>query len=84
MRNQRKAEEIAGERIKILSPLPEENLDRAELAKKKREICEKYEISERTLRRYLSQYKKEGFAGLKPTRSGRPGLRSIPEKIKVK
>lgn len=79
MSNQRKAEETAAERMKILSPLLEETLDQAELAKTKREICEKYGISDRTLRRYLSEYRKNGFSGLKPKQTGRPGLRSIPE-----
>lgn len=81
MSNQIKAEEIAAERIKILSPLLEETLDQAELAKTKREICERYGISDRTLRRYLSEYRKNGFSGLKPKQTGRPGLRSIPEDV---
>ncbi len=81
MSNQKKAEEIAAERIKMLSPLLEENQDQAALAEKKRKVCEKYGISDRTLRRYLLQYRKEGFAGLKPKQTGRPGLRSIPEEV---
>ena len=48
MSNQRKAEETAAERIKMLSPLLEENQDRAALAEKKRKVCEKYGISDRT------------------------------------
>lgn len=36
----------------------------------KTQICEQSGISERTLRRYLSQYKKEDFAGLKPKCKG--------------
>lgn len=59
----------------------DEGLDSAELAQKKREICEKFEISDRTLRRYLSQYREDGFTGLKPKSSGRPGARSIPPEI---
>jgi len=81
MKNQRKAEETAVERMKMLGPLLEENQDKAKLAEMKREICEKYGISDRTLRRYLSEYRKNGFSGLKPKQTGRPGLRSIPEKI---
>lgn len=81
MKDERKAEEIAVERIKMLGPLLEEEHDKAKVAEKKREICERYGISERTLRRYLSEYRKNGFSGLKPKQTGRPGLRSIPEKI---
>ena len=81
MKNQRKSEETAVERIKMLGPLLEEDQDQARLSEKKREICEKYGISDRTLRRYLSEYRKNGFSGLKPKQSGRPGLRIIPEDI---
>ena len=81
MSKSKKAEETAVNRIQMLSPLMDENLDSAELAQKKREICEKYGISDRTLRRYLFQYRQEGFAGLKPKSPGRPGARSIPADI---
>ncbi len=81
MSKSKKAEETAVNRIQMLSPLMDDNLDLAELAQKKREICERYEISDRTLRRYLAQYREEGFSGLKPKASGRPGVRSIPADI---
>lgn len=81
MKDQRKAEEIAVERLKILSPLLEEDYDKAKMAEMKWEICERYGISERTLRRYFSEYRKNGFSGLKPKQTGRPGLRSIPDEI---
>ena len=81
MKDQRKSEEVAVERMKMLGPLLEEGQDKAKEAAKKQEICERYGISERTLRRYLSAYHKNGFSGLKPKQTGRPGLRSIPEDI---
>lgn len=81
MKDQRKAEEIAVERVKMLGPLLEEGYDKAKAAEMKREICEKYGISDRTLRRYLSEYRKNGFSGLKPRQTGRPGLRSIPDEV---
>lgn len=77
----RKAEETAVNRVQMLSPLLEEGLDPAALAQKKREICDKYGISDRTLRRYLAQYREEGFPGLKPKSSGRPGARSISKEV---
>ena len=81
MSDSKKAEEIAINRVQMLAPLMEQGLDSAALAQRKQEICEKYEISDRTLRRYLAQYREEGFAGLKPKSSGRPGMRSIPSEI---
>ncbi len=81
MKNQKRAEEIAVERMKMLGPLLEEGYDKAKVAKLKQEICEKYGISDRTLRRYLLEYRKSGFSGLKPKQTGRPGVRSIPDEI---
>jgi len=66
MKDQKKAEEIATERVHLLSPLLAEGLDPAKARQIKEQICEQAGISERTLRRYLSAYKTAGFAGLKP------------------
>ena len=66
MRDQKKAEEIAIQRVQLLSPLLAEGLDAAKARQIKANICEQTGISERTLRRYLLQYKREGFAGLRP------------------
>lgn len=70
MRDQKKAEEIAAERVQLLSPLLSDNLDNAQARLIKARICEQTGISERTLRRYLSQYQAEGFSGLKPKSKG--------------
>jgi len=66
MRDQKKAEEIAAQRVQLLSPLLAEGLDPAKARQIKAQICEQTGLSERTLRRYLSQYKANGFDGLKP------------------
>ena len=81
MSDSKKAEETAVNRVQMLAPLMEQGLDTATLAQMKQEICERYGISDRTLRRYLAQYREEGFAGLKPRSSGRPGARSIPLEV---
>jgi len=66
MRDQKKAEDIATQRVQLLSPLLTEGFDPAKARQIKAQICEQAGISERTLRRYLSEYKLHGFAGLKP------------------
>ena len=71
MKDQEKAEQIAEQRIKILSPLLEEGLDAAKAREIKARICEQTGMSERTLRRYLAQYRNSGFSGLKPKERGR-------------
>jgi len=66
MKDRKKAEEIAGQRVQLISPLLAEGLDAAQARQIKAQICEQSGISERTLRRYLARYRVEGFAGLKP------------------
>lgn len=70
MKNQRKAEAVAAQRVQLLSPLLAEGLDPAQLREVKNRICAQTGLSERTLRRYMAKYKAGGFDGLKP--KGKP------------
>lgn len=70
MKDQKKAEAIAEQRMQLLSPLLMEGLDPAKAKQIKTRICEQSGLSERTLRRYLLQYKEKGFSGLKPKGKG--------------
>ena len=72
MRDQKKAEAIAAERMQLLSPLLAEGIDSAKASQLKAQICEQTGLSERTIRRHLNQYRAEGFLGLKPKGKGRP------------
>jgi transposase InsO family protein len=78
MNKQKKSDEIAAERFKLLSPLMASGLDAAKAAQLKSAICAQSGLSERTLRRYLAQYRKDGFDGLKPRPKGR---RPLPDTI---
>lgn len=80
MRDQKKAEEIAAQRMQLLSPLLAEDLDAARARQIKVQIYEQTGISERTIRRYLAQYRRDGFGGLKPKNKGE---RSIGDVIPV-
>jgi putative transposase len=71
MKDKQKAEEIASQRVQLLSPLLVEGLDPAKAKEMKARICEQTGLSERTLRRYLARYRKEGFSGLKPLSKGK-------------
>ncbi|THF72458.1 DDE-type integrase/transposase/recombinase [Cohnella fermenti] len=71
MKDQKKAEEIAVQRVQLLSPLLASGLDSAKVSQIKAEICAQHGMSERTLRRYLAQYRTEQFEGLKPKPRGR-------------
>ena len=82
MRDNKKAEEIAAERMQILSPLLAEDMDAAKAKQLKAQICEQTGISDRTLRRYLAKYKEDGFSGLKPKgKSNRFKGEAIPAHI---
>jgi putative transposase len=70
MKDKKKAEEIAAERMQLVSSLLADGIDPAKAKQLKREICEQTGMSERTLRRYLAAYRKEGFGGLKPKSKG--------------
>lgn len=62
----KKADEIAAQRFQLISPLLAEGLDAGKAKELKEQICKASGLSERTIRRYLTQFRKEGFSGLKP------------------
>lgn len=66
MKDDKKAEEIAEQRVKLLSPLLTTGLDAAKAMEIRQQICINTGISDRTIRRYLADYKRDGFSGLKP------------------
>lgn len=51
-------------RHEIIAPLLQEGLEAAEKRKRRCEIMQKYEISERSLRRYIAAYRQDGYVGL--------------------
>lgn len=60
MSDKQKAEEMASQRMQLLSPLLAEGLDAARARQIKARICQQTSISERIMRRYLVQYREEG------------------------
>jgi putative transposase len=82
MKSQKKAEEIAAQRVQLLSPLLAAGLDVAKMSEIKAAICEQSGLSERTLRRYLAEYREHGFSGLKPKERGRkPETSTFPAQL---
>ena len=69
MVDERKPEEIAVNRHKIISPVLmalDEKANTAKVVQLKKDLCLQNGISERTLRRWLAGYRQAGFEGLKP------------------
>jgi len=62
--------EISTARFEMIAPLLKDDLCAAEKRRARQEIMDTHGISERTLRRYLSNYRKDGLKGLEP--DGRP------------
>lgn len=58
---------IATQRVRILSPLIQDDIDTAYRSQLLRQISQSNEVSERTLRRWLSAYEENGFQGLMPS-----------------
>lgn len=82
MRNQKKAEEIAVQRFQLIAPLLAEGLDAGKAKELKNQISMTCGLSERTIRRYISQYQSNGFAGLKPKgSSGKTKQEAIPSHL---
>ncbi|GAA0336207.1 hypothetical protein GCM10008967_28240 [Bacillus carboniphilus] len=82
MKDQRKATEIAAERMQLIAPLLADGLDTAKASQIKQSICEQMGISERTLRRYLNRYRTGGFDGLKPKSKGRSSTKeAVPNHL---
>ena len=61
------SDEAALKKYTMILPLLDENLDPASAHELRISIAEKNDISERTVRRYVSTYREKGFDGLKPT-----------------
>ena len=70
------------ERFEMIAPLLPDGLCAAELRRQRHEIKEKHGISERTIRRYIETYRKEGLKGLEPKpKPGAGKYLAIPAEI---
>ena len=79
MKNQKKAQESAESRMKMIAPLLAPNLDKAAMKQLKIQLSEQYEVCEKTLDRYCKSYLEEGFEGLQPKGHPNPGFKISPE-----
>lgn len=67
-KSRKKAEDIALQRLQLLTPLITNPLDAAANLQQRAAICEQTGLSDRTVRRYLAAYRNNGFEGLHPKR----------------
>ena len=81
MKDQKKAVEIAEQRMAIISPLLCSSLDNASISQLKQQQCERYGVSVRTLERYCRCYLENGFEGLKPRGRTAESKYKIPKEL---
>lgn len=79
MTRKRDPEEVAAERLQLITPLLDPSLDHAALVERKKKICEEAHLSYRSVSRYLERYRHEGFSGLKPCYSYVRSESTLPE-----
>ncbi|MGL4523735.1 MAG: DDE-type integrase/transposase/recombinase [Bacilli bacterium] len=72
---------IAAERYQMIALAVQDGLDHASEVKFRKEIVEKTGISDRTLRRYISAFQKNGLEGLIPKHPSHARPRSIDDKV---
>ena len=77
----KRAEEVAANRLQIISPLMDPAMDKAKKQDLKEAASIQYGISERTLRRWMNSYSEQGFDGLKPKAPETAGTSKIPEEL---
>ena len=74
--------QISTGRFEIIAPLLAGELCAAEKRRIRHDILKKHEISERTLRRYLEGYRKDGLKGLEPAGRAEAGtFKAIPPEV---
>ena len=76
---QKTPEETATNRVMMITPLLEPELDPQRIIQIKKELCEKHDVSYRTIDRYYQAYKQEGFEGLKPKTSYQREKTTLPD-----
>lgn len=72
-------EEQALTRFQLISPLLDESLDQAKRLDLRKQISMEHHISTRSLYRYESFYRENGFSGLKPMNHESRRAQSLPE-----
>jgi len=81
MQEESSIEVVASRRIELIGPLLDPNLDPGKLQALKWRIAKESGLSERTIRRYLKEYKEKGIDGLKTKSRGRRRGHNIPENV---
>lgn len=80
MKDKKKAQDIAEDRMRLIAPLLAPGLDCAQMKKLKEEISQAAGVSVRTLERYCKVYFEVGYEGLQPAGKSNPPHK-IPDEL---
>ena len=80
MKDKKKAQDIAEERMRLIAPLLAPDLDCAKMKSLKEEISKTSGVSVRTLERYCKVYFEVGYEGLQPAGKSNPPYK-IPQEL---
>jgi transposase InsO family protein len=83
MKKKKIFEDVAAKRFEMIAPLIDDGIDRGRRIELTKELAAKFEVSERSIRRYLISFRESGFEGLKPKPPVVPGGNTprIPQEI---
>lgn len=81
MNQEERRNQVALNRAEILAPVLKFEGDRATHAQKLRQISQQHDVSVRTLRRWLANYRADGFEGLKPAVRDLSAVRVLSDEI---
>lgn len=71
-------EDVASQRLRLISPLLDATLDTARLIELKKKISEESGLSYRSISRYYAAYCQHGFVGMKPKQGYQRKDNSLP------
>ena len=80
MKDKKKAQDIAEERMRLIAPLLAPDLDCAKMKSLKEQISQTSGVSVRTLERYCKVYFEVGYEGLQPAGKSNPPYK-IPQEL---
>lgn len=79
MNKTKTSEDVASQRMIMITPLLEDGLDHAQIVELKKKIADDNNISYRTVGRYLAAYEEDGFFGLRPKTSYKRSSSNLPD-----
>jgi hypothetical protein len=79
MNKKQTPDDVAAVRLRMITPLLDEQLDASQLIELKKKISEDNNLSYRSISRYLEAYTHGGFAGLKPKTGYTRESKTLPD-----